>query len=94
MATCLIHPMNFRSLKKAAKELESVFVNYMFEEMEKTIDRSASDESDPGTDMYRTMFYEESAKEISKGKGIGIADMIYKQMTSQMKNQYKVKKEE
>lgn len=76
------------ALKKAAKDLESVFLNDMFKEMEKTIDRSSSG-SVIGSEMYRSMFYENIAKEISKGKGIGIADMIYKQMTAQMKNQYK-----
>ncbi len=78
------------ALRKAAKELEAVFINDLFKEMRKTIDKSGLVENAPGSNIYESMFDESVSNEVSKGKGIGLADMIYKQMTTQMKNVYKI----
>jgi Rod binding domain-containing protein len=42
------------------------------------------------TQTFEEMYDEEVAKSISKGKGIGIADAMYRQMSYQLSKQYKV----
>lgn len=78
------------ALKKVSKDLESVFVDMVFQEMRKTVNSSGLTENAPGKDIYQSMFDQDIADSLSKGKGIGIADMIYKQVTQEMKNRVKI----
>lgn len=68
-------------LKSACQEFENYFVNQVFSEMRKTVPDSGLLEASAGRGMYEDMLYEEYAKNISSGKGIGIADMLYKQLS-------------
>lgn len=81
------------SLKKVSKDLESVFVDMMFKEMRKTVNSSGLTEDAPGKDIYQSMFDEKVAESLSKGNGTGLADMIYKQVTQEMKNRVKIDEE-
>lgn len=73
-----------KKLKEASKGLETLFVNNMFSEMRKTVGKSDLTESAPGKDIFESMFYEKVAESSSKGKGFGLADMIYKQLSKQI----------
>ena len=77
-------------LKKASQELESVFINMMFKEMRSTITKSNLIEESAGRDIFESMFDEKISEQISKGKGFGLADMIYKQVLRDMENKYKI----
>ncbi|MGE5633129.1 MAG: rod-binding protein [Caulobacteraceae bacterium] len=73
-----------KKLKKACSDLESIFLNMMFKQMRSTIQKSDLLEDDSSEEMYEDMLYENYANEISKGKGVGLADMLYKQLAKSM----------
>ncbi len=66
-------------LKKAAKEFESLFTSMMLKSMTKTTSGMFGDDSFGG-DIFDSIFENGIASEVSKGKGIGIADFIYKEL--------------
>lgn len=76
-----------KKLRKACNDLESVFVNMMFKQMRSTIQKTNLMGDDMGTDMYEDMLFEKYAEEIGKGKGIGLGDVLYKQLAKTMKNE-------
>lgn len=72
------------ALKKVCQEFESIFVNMMFKTMNEA---SGFDEGEDalieksyGRGIFEDMKDEELAKKIAKGGGIGIGDMMYKQL--------------
>ncbi|MBP3284613.1 MAG: rod-binding protein [Clostridia bacterium] len=79
-----------KQLKEACQGFEAIFVNMMLSEMRKTVPESGLMESSFANDTFTQMLDEEIAESVSKGKGIGIADMMYKQISEKLKNTYKV----
>lgn len=72
------------ALKKVCEEFESIFVNMMFKTMNES---SGFDEGEDalieksyGRGIFEDMRDEELSKKIAKGGGIGIGDMMYKQL--------------
>lgn len=70
-------------LQKAVREFESVFVGYMLKSMRNTVEKSDNSTDSFGGDMLESMFDVELAKHISKNSNLGIADMLYRKMTSE-----------
>lgn len=73
------------ALKKVAQEFESIFINIMLKSMR---DANAVFEKDSLTQsnesqMYRDMYDQQLALNLSKGKGLGIADVLYRQLKGQ-----------
>lgn len=68
-------------LKEACRELEAVFVNTVLERMRATIIRDGLIKKGLGEDIFTSMLDSELAREISKGKGTGIADLLYRQLS-------------
>jgi len=68
------------ALRKAAQEFESLFTNMMLKSM-----RAASfgDALTGSSDMdfYQSMYDQQLATQLSKGKGMGLADMLVEQLT-------------
>ena len=73
------NPGEKAKLEKAAKEFESLFTSMMLKSMTKTTSGMFGDDSFGG-DMFDSIFENGIASEVSKGKGIGIADFIYKEL--------------
>jgi flagellar protein FlgJ len=69
-----------KALKTACQEFESVFLNMMLSTMRKTIPESDLVEKSQGTEMFESMLDEEYSKTLSKSGGIGLADMMFKQL--------------
>ena len=63
-----------------AKDFESILINRMLESMRKTIPKSGLLDSF-STEMFESMLDQEIAKEMAKGKGIGLAKMVHQQLT-------------
>ncbi len=70
-----------QKLREACKELESVFVNTVLERMRATVKREGLIKESLGENIFNSMLDGELAKEISKGEGIGIADLLYRQLS-------------
>lgn len=75
-------------LQKAARDLEGVFVQQLLTAMDKTVDRSGGImASGQAENMFRDMMYENMATQMVQapgGSGMGLADTIYRQMSSHL----------
>ncbi len=66
-----------RALRKAAEELESLFIQELLKEMRNTVPRSGLMESAPGRDIHTTLIDMQLSRQLAREGGIGLADMIY-----------------
>jgi flagellar protein FlgJ len=67
-------------LREAAKQFESLFTKMMLESMRKASFGDPMFGSDQG-DMYQGMMDDQMAVQLSQGKGLGLADMLIRQLT-------------
>lgn len=81
---------DLEKLKETAQDMEAMFVNLMFKSMRSTVDTSGLIDKSYGREVFEDMYYEETSKNLAKGKGkgLGLADMIYKDLVK-MYNQSK-----
>ena len=68
-------------LMQSCRELESVFLSKVMETMRASIPRSEFITRSFAEETFESMLYDEYAREISKNGSIGIAEMIYKQLS-------------
>src|SRR5687768_6673177 len=71
------------ALKEAAKQFESLFTQMLLKSM-RDANRSFGEDSLFGSsqgDFYQDMFDDQMALHLSKGKGLGLADMLVQQLT-------------
>ncbi|HWQ30832.1 MAG TPA: rod-binding protein [Negativicutes bacterium] len=73
-----------KKLKETCMDLEAVFINMMFSQMRSTVQKDELFGGGYAEDMYQDMLYEKYADEASKSGGIGIADMLYQQLSKGM----------
>lgn len=67
-------------LKNACKELESVFIYHLLKEMRATIPDSGLMGGEGIKDMYNHMTDSQLAKELSQDGGIGLSDILFRQL--------------
>lgn len=82
---------NKEQLEKACKEFESLFVNYMMQQMRRTIPEDGLISRSQGEKIYTGMLDNEVAKSVSHSRGIGLARVMYEQMTGLQGNEPKKK---
>jgi len=71
-------------LRQACVDFEGYFIQMMFKEMRKTV--NTSDGLFPkgqAEKLFQEMLDEETAKAIAGGRGLGLADMMFKQLSQQ-----------
>jgi len=76
-----------KKLKKACSDLEAIFVNMMFKQMRNSVQKSGLFDGGFAEEMYEDMLFEEYADEVSKNKGTGLGDMLYRQLSKSMKTE-------
>jgi len=69
-------------LKQVCKEFEGIFVNMLYKQMRATVPKSDYLQSDSATEIYNSML-DDKLSESASQKGIGLGDMMYKQMSKQ-----------
>ncbi|HKQ14695.1 MAG TPA: flagellar assembly peptidoglycan hydrolase FlgJ [Steroidobacteraceae bacterium] len=72
------------ALKEAARQFESLFTQMLLKSMREA-NKSFGEDSLFGSDqgeMYQDMFDDQIAMQLSKGKGLGLADMLVRQLQS------------
>lgn len=69
-------------LMAAAQQFEAVFINQLFKAMEATIQKDGMFSGGRGEEMFKSMFHDEIAKDISSSPStsFGFAQQIYEQM--------------
>lgn len=79
-----INEKNNKKLYSACQELESVFLNKVLECMRQSIPRSEFTGNSFATDTFESMLYTEYARSMSKTGSLGIADILYKQLSARI----------
>jgi len=69
-----------KDMEKVARDFESVFVNKLFESMRKGVPKSGLLDSS-AMKMYQSLMDQEMAKLMSEHKGMGIGEMVYKDLS-------------
>lgn len=67
-----------QALKKAAADLEQIFLSMMFKTMKNSIPKAGLLEESSQRKIFEDMMYEEYAGQMAKAGGIGLSDMILK----------------
>jgi len=70
-------------LKKACQDFEALFVGEMFKSMRKTVPDGGLVKKGNGEEMYREMLDMEVASNLSRSKGIGLGDALYRQLAEE-----------
>jgi len=73
-------------LKQVCKEFEGIFVSMMYKQMRATVPKSDYLQSDSATEIFNSMLDDKLCDAASQ-KGIGLGDMMYKQMSKQYSKQ-------
>ena len=68
-----------KQLKSLSKQFESIFVHQLLKSMRSTVQKSGIFNSH-ATKMYESLHDEEIAKLMTEQKGIGLADVIYRDL--------------
>ncbi len=68
-------------LKKACQGFEAIILQQMLTSMRKSIPKDGLLDSGYSQEMYQSMYDEGLAKEMANGKGIGLADALYQQLS-------------
>lgn len=75
-----------KALESACKEFEAYYIQQLFTQMRKTVPDGGMFQESNERNIYEDMLYEEHAKNLSQGKGIGIADVMYRQLSKAKEN--------
>ncbi|MBP2637688.1 MAG: flagellar rod assembly protein/muramidase FlgJ [Firmicutes bacterium] len=68
-------------LKATCQEMEAVFLNLMLKQMRETVPKGTLLGNTQAEQTFRSMLDTELTKNMAKAGGMGLADMIYRQMT-------------
>lgn len=74
-----------QKLRKTCQDMESVFINLMFNNMRNTVQRSELLPESMGEKIMRSMLDQEMATKMSQAGGIGLADLLYRQLSTDNK---------
>ena len=69
-----------KRLREVSEDFESLMINQMLKEMRKTVNKSGLVDGGMAEEIFEDMLYDEYAKEFSKTKTFGLAEIIYNQI--------------
>lgn len=72
-------------LKEACAEFEALFLNYIMKAARPTVSDSDLFGSDNGGDIIKSMFDETLSRQIAKGGGGGMGNLLFQQLKSRVK---------
>jgi flagellar protein FlgJ len=67
-------------LKKVCVEIESLFISQLLQFMRRTVPQNGFLGKGTGKDIYETLFDQELSKSLAKRGGVGLGNMVYRQM--------------
>ena len=76
------NPQDEARLEKACKDFEAIILNQMLSAMRKAVPEGGLFEKSYGEKIYQSMMDEELSKNIAHGKGMGLGEMLFRQLTS------------
>lgn len=75
-------------LREACREFERLFMDMLYKQMKKTVMRSDLIKESFAHQTFSSMLDEELVAKASMGRGTGLGEMLFKQLSMQMNNQY------
>lgn len=69
-----------KELREAAEGMETAFTNMLIKQMRASVSESPETKNNQSLQIFREMLDNEYATQASKGTGIGLADLIIKQL--------------
>ena len=72
-----------KQLQKACKDFEAIFIGKMWKEMQKTVPKDGYLHG-PQDEMYLSMFDQAFSEKMADDGGIGLADMMYDQLSQRL----------
>ncbi|RLB12729.1 MAG: flagellar biosynthesis protein FlgJ [Deltaproteobacteria bacterium] len=81
-----------QKLKEACKRFEAIFIEYMLRAMRRSVPKAGLFERENAEKIYTSMFDQKLAEKISESQGIGISDMLYKELSKMLSERTGVKK--
>lgn len=78
-----------QALKKVCQDFESIMLNMMYKQMKASIPKSGLLNEDSGKEIFDSMLDDKLMENASKSGTVGLADMMYKQLSKNMDNVYK-----
>ncbi len=82
-----------KALKEACQDFESMMLNILYKQMKATVPKSDLLPRDTGGDIFESMLDEKLVEEASKSGSVGLADVLYKQLSKQLDSVYKKSEE-
>lgn len=82
-----------KKLKEVCNEYEGVMLKMLYKQMKATVPENGFIEKSNARGIFEDML-DEKLMEQSSNRGMGISEMMYKQLSADMDRTYKVKKEE
>ncbi len=77
------------ALKAVAQQFEGIFINMILKSMREATPKDGMFDSEQGN-LYTQLFDQQLAQKLSTGKGLGVADMLVKQLTPKISPESKV----
>jgi peptidoglycan hydrolase FlgJ len=68
-------------LKKACTDFEAIFIKQMFKAMDNTVERSGLLDGGMAENFFRDMLLDSYSEKAAENSRLGIADMMYKQLS-------------
>ncbi len=72
---------NPEALKKTCQQFEALFIQSMFKTMRDSVPEGGLIEKGNADGIYQSLFDQEVATQAARHNGIGIADMLYEQLS-------------
>ncbi len=80
-------------LKEVCKEFEGIMLNMMYKQMKKTVPKSDLFEQNAGREIFEEMLDEELMDDATQ-RGVGVAEVLYKQLSLNLDNMYEISDED
>lgn len=77
-----------KELKKACQEFEGLMLNMLYKQMKATVPKSSLIPEDRGKEIFESMLDDKIIEEASKSSSLGLSDVLYKQLSGQLKSSY------
>ena len=68
-------------IRESAREFESVFLSFLIKTMRRTVPEGQTPALGGGNRVYQEMMDEELARTLAKGRGVGLADILVRDLT-------------
>lgn len=75
-----------KELMEASKQFESIFINQLLSQMRSTVPKDELLDGGLGEDVFKGMLDEEYSKKMADAGGIGLAQILYEQLSQNLKN--------